>query len=571
MSEGYGPAARKNGRSRTQQKPRERDLQPVQSAQRAGADGPERDGATAPSGGRAPVSTFFEEVPANGNVPANGGVPAEGGSAAASGGAASPNGLAAGVTNRGRRVWPVRPWREVPLWKDVTDAEWHDWRWQLKNRITTLEQLEQIIRLTPAEREGITKGTPFFQLSITPYYASLMDPDDPHCPVRLQAVPLVDELMLSPFDMDDPLQEHVDSPVPFLTHRYPDRVLFLITDQCPLYCRHCTRRWFTSQENRARTRDELDAAIAYIAATPAVRDVLISGGDGLNVGDERLEYVLSRLRAIEHVEIIRIGSRVPVVNPMRVTPALCAMLRKYHPVWLNTHFNHPKELTPEARRACEMLADAGVPLGNQTVLLRGVNDCPIIMKELVHKCVMARVRPYYLYQCDLSQGLEHFRTPIAKGIEIMEHLRGHTSGYCVPTYVVDAPGGGGKIPVGPNYVVSQGEGKVVLRNFEGGLFVYHEPKPRPREAPGAPREAVRLLSDGHRPQARIQPEVCPVCGTDHAEVATGIGRLLQDRETSLVPEGTERLRRRAAIGHAEGADSPVRYRRWDPKAGSQDA
>ncbi len=450
------------------------------------------------------------------------------------------------VLNHGRREWPVRPWREVPLWRHVSEAEWHDWRWQLRNRVTTLAQLEQVIRLTPEETEGITAGTAVFRLSITPFYASLMDPDDPRCPVRLQAVPRVQELELSPFDMEDPLGEHADSPVPLITHRYPDRVLFLITDQCPLYCRHCTRRWFTARENRARSRAELDAAIDYVRRTPQVRDVLLSGGDALNVGDERLEYVLSRLREIPHVEIVRIGSRVPVVNPMRVTPELCAMLRKYHPVWLNTHFNHPKELTPETRRACEMLVDAGVPLGNQTVLLRGINDCPVIMRELVHKLVLARVRPYYLYQCDMSRGLEHFRTPVARGIEIIESLRGHTSGYAVPTYVVDAPGGGGKIPLGPSYLVSQGEGKVVLRNFEGGLFVYHEPRPRPgpAEPPGRP-------SDGHRPGRFTEAERCPTCGTDHAELGVGVERLLAGQAGSPVPGA--RLRTAGPPGAAGGA------------------
>lgn len=369
----------------------------------------------------------------------------------------------------------MRYFKEISLWKDVSEEEWYDWKWQLSNRIMTLEQLEQVINLTDQEREGIKHSLKFLRMAITPYYASLMDPEDPNCPVRKQAVPTVKELNISEGEMVDPLYEDIDSPVKGLTHRYPDRVLFLVTDQCAMYCRHCTRRRFAGETDAPLAREYIDAAIDYIRQNRKIRDVLISGGDPLTLSDERLEEIIFKLRAIEHVEIIRIGTRAPVVLPMRITESLISMLKKYHPIWLNTHFNHPKEFTDDSRKALAMLADAGIPLGNQTVLLRDVNDCPRIMKELVHELVKNRVRPYYIYQCDLSRGLSHFRTSVAKGIEIIEYLRGHTSGFAVPTYVIDAPGGGGKIPVGPQYLISLGEGKVVLRNYEGGIFVYQEP------------------------------------------------------------------------------------------------
>ncbi|HBT40228.1 MAG: Lysine 2,3-aminomutase YodO family protein [Thermotoga sp. 50_1627] len=369
----------------------------------------------------------------------------------------------------------MRNFKEIPLWKDVTEDEWQDWRWQLSNRIMSLEQLEQIINLTDQEREGIKHSLKFLRMAITPYYASLMDPDDPNCPIRKQAVPTSRELHISDGEMVDPLHEDVDSPVKGLTHRYPDRVLFLVTDQCAMYCRHCTRRRFAGETDAPLAQQYIEAAIDYIKQNKKVRDVLISGGDPLTLSDEKLEEIISKLREIDHVEIIRLGTRAPVVLPMRITESLVRMLKKYHPIWLNTHFNHPKEFTEDSKKALAMLADAGIPLGNQTVLLRGVNDCPKIMKKLVHELVKNRVRPYYIYQCDLSRGLSHFRTSVAKGIEIIEYLRGHTSGFAVPTYVIDAPGGGGKIPVGPQYLISMGEGKVVLRNYEGGIFVYQEP------------------------------------------------------------------------------------------------
>lgn len=371
----------------------------------------------------------------------------------------------------------MRKFNEIEMWKNVTEAEWTDWRWQVRNRITSLDELKQVINLTADEEEGVKKSLEILRMGITPYYASLMDKDDPTCPVRMQAVPTILETYKSDADMDDPLHEDHDSPVPGLTHRYPDRVLLLITDMCSMYCRHCTRRRFAGSNDDSMPMARIDAAIEYIAKTPVIRDVLLSGGDCLLVSDDVLEYIISKLRAIPHVEIIRLGSRTPVVMPQRITDDLVNMLKKYHPIWLNTHFNHVKEMTPEAIEAVRKLADAGIPLGNQSVLLRGVNDCVHVMRNLMHALVRNRIRPYYIYQCDLSVGIEHFRTPVAKGIEIIEGLRGHTSGYAVPTFVVDAPGGGGKIPVMPQYLISMSPSKVVLRNFEGVVTTYAEPAP----------------------------------------------------------------------------------------------
>ncbi len=369
-----------------------------------------------------------------------------------------------------------RNFKDIELWKDVTDEQWNDWHWQIANRITKVEDLKKVINLTAQEEKDIMEVTKNFRMGITPYYASLMDVDDPRCPVRMQAVPVIAENHRSEADMLDPLHEDEDSPAPGLTHRYPDRVLFLITDQCSMYCRHCTRRRLAGETDGARSMEDIDQCIEYIRKTPVVRDVLLSGGDCLLVEDEVLEYIISKLREIPHVEIVRLGSRTPVVCPQRITDDLVNMLKKYHPIWLNMHFNHPKEVTPEAQEACRKLADAGIPLGNQSVLLRGVNDCPHIMRDLVHDLVRNRVRPYYIYQCDLSLGIEHFRTSVSAGIEIIEGLRGHTSGYAVPTFVVDAPGGGGKIPVMPQYIISQSPSKVVLRNYEGVITTYTEPE-----------------------------------------------------------------------------------------------
>lgn len=365
--------------------------------------------------------------------------------------------------------------RRKILFPEVTDQQWNDWKWQVKNRIETLDQLKKYLPLTKDEEEGVKKSLETLRMAITPYYLSLINPDDPDCPIRKQAIPTGLETHQSAADLLDPLHEDEDSPTPGLTHRYPDRVLMLITDMCSMYCRHCTRRRFAGAKDAESPSERIDKAIEYIARTPQVRDVLLSGGDCLMVSDEKLEYIIKKLREIPHVEIIRLGSRTPVVCPQRITDDLVNMLKKYHPIWLNTHFNHPNEVTVEATEACAKLADAGIPLGNQSVLLRGVNDCMYVMKRLVQRLVKIRVRPYYIYQCDLSMGLEHFRTPVSKGIEIIEGLRGHTSGYAVPTFVVDAPGGGGKTPVMPQYVISQSPGRVVLRNFEGVITTYTEP------------------------------------------------------------------------------------------------
>ncbi len=386
--------------------------------------------------------------------------------------------------------------RRKELFPNVTDEQWNDWKWQVKNRIETYEELSKYFTFAPEEAEGIKKALAKFRMAITPYYLSLIDPNDPYDPIRRQAIPAGEECNIAPADLNDPLHEDEDSPAPGLTHRYPDRVLFLITDMCSMYCRHCTRRRFAGQKDDESPSERIEKCLAYIEKTPQVRDVLLSGGDCLMVSDQKLEYIIGRLRKIPHVEIVRLGSRTPVVCPQRITPELCEMLKKYHPIWLNTHFNHPNEFTPEAEQALARLANAGIPLGNQTVLLRGVNDCVHVMKKLMHELVRNRVRPYYIYQCDLSMGLEHFRTPVSKGIEIIENLRGHTSGYAVPTFVVDAPGGGGKTPVMPQYVISQSPDKVILRNFEGVITTYTEPREYHEECHCEACQAKRRVDEG---------------------------------------------------------------------------
>lgn len=411
-------------------------------------------------------------------------------------------------------------YKAIELWKDIAEEDWNDWKWQVRNRIQDVDTLKKVINLTEKEAQDIEKVLDKFRMGITPYYASLMDPNDPNCPIRKQAVPTIMETYESQSDLEDPLDEDVDSPVPGLTHRYPDRVLFLITDQCSMYCRHCTRRRFAGQKDMGVPRDRIDAAIEYIRKSPEVRDVLLSGGDCLLVSDELLEYIIKELRNIPHVEIIRLGTRTPVVLPQRITENLVNMLKKYHPIWLNTHFNHSKEITPESIEACRKLADAGIPLGNQSVLLKGVNDCPHIMKELVHKLVKIRVRPYYIYQCDLSMGIEHFRTKVSKGIEIIEALRGHTSGYAVPTFVVDAPGGGGKIPVMPQYLISQSPSKIILRNYEGIIATYGQP------------------------QVIEEPCNCPTCTGKIQSDTQGVAELLQGAEIKhLEPRDLQRRQR----------------------------
>jgi lysine 2,3-aminomutase len=366
-------------------------------------------------------------------------------------------------------------WKQYKLWENVTPEEWNDWKWQLANRITTLKQLSQLTELAREEEEFLKSALGTLRMAITPYYFSLIDRDNPYDPIRKQAIPTAHELHSAPHDRHDPLEEDVDSPTPGLTYRYPDRVLLLLTDQCSMYCRHCTRRRKAGEKDKSLPMEQIKRSIEYIKGRPEIRDVLLSGGDPLVMVTSRLEQVIQMIKEIPHVEMIRIGSRTPVVMPQRITEELVDMLKKYHPIFLNTHFNHPQEFTPESSKALALLADAGIPLGNQSVLLRGVNDNPEVMKKLMHMLLRNRVRPYYIYQCDLSKGIGHFRTPVSVGIQIMESLRGHTSGLGIPTFVVDAPGGGGKIPVMPNYLISQGFNRVILRNYEGLIVSYPEP------------------------------------------------------------------------------------------------
>lgn len=402
----------------------------------------------------------------------------------------------------------------APYWQDVPDEKWMDWRWQMSHRLNNVDELGQVINLTGSEKKALSVNG-LFRVDITPYFASLIDPDDPGCPVRRQVIPTAREMASFESMMEDSLAEDKHSPVPGLVHRYPDRVLMLVTTQCASYCRYCTRSRIVGDPTQTFSRTEFDAQIEYIENTPQIRDVLLSGGDPMVLAPKLLDMILSRLQAIPHVEIVRLGSRVPVFLPMRVNEQFCDLVSKYHPLWINIHVNHPKEITPELAAATDRLTKAGVPLGNQSVLLAGVNDSVRIQRKLVHDLVKIRVRPYYLYQCDLVEGSGHFRTTVSKGIEIMEGLRGHTSGYAVPTYVVDAPGGGGKIPVQPNYIVSQGPGKVILRNFEGYMTTYSEPKDydpqeivgqealiEPRSEPG--QEGVHALLQGKR--MFIEPE-----------------------------------------------------------------
>ena len=353
--------------------------------------------------------------------------------------------------------------------------EWLDWKWQVQHRITGVDKLSEIISLNDGEKEEISRCLGGFRMAITPYYASLMDPADPSCPLRLQAIPSIGETCVSPWENKDPLTEERYSPVAHIVHRYPDRVLFLVTRQCAMYCRHCVRKRNVGEEDFIISEEEKEKAIAYIAGTQAVRDVLISGGDPLTMGDERLEDILARLRAIDHVEVIRVGSRTPVTLPMRITPDLLAMLKKYQPIWINTQFNHPREITPLSLKACADVVDAGIPLGNQSVLLKNINDDTETMKELLLKLVKARIRPYYLYQCDLCEGIEHFRTKVEVGIEIIRNLTGNISGFAVPEFVIDAPEGGGKIPVNPDYVISIDDEKIIMRNYEGRIYDYPQP------------------------------------------------------------------------------------------------
>jgi len=364
--------------------------------------------------------------------------------------------------------------KKEKILKSIPKELWNDWRWQLKNRITTLQQLEEVIEVTPKEREGVLASGGRLAMAITPYFASLIDPYNPDCPIRRQAVPRIEESYKLPHDMVDPCGEDNHSPVPGLVHRYPDRALLIVTDQCAMYCRYCTRRRMVGAEENVISRDRLEDVYSYLRKNKKIRDVLISGGDPLLLKEEILEDILSNLRKIPNVEIIRLGTRVPVTLPQRINTPFVEMLKKYHPIWMSIHFSHPKEITRDVKRACGILADGGIPLGSQTVLLQGINDKPNIMKKLMHELLKIRVRPYYIYQCDPAVGTGHFRTPVTTGINIMEKLRGHTTGYAVPTFVIDAPGGGGKIPVSPVYLISQADGRVTLRNYEGKIFEYYE-------------------------------------------------------------------------------------------------
>jgi lysine 2,3-aminomutase len=375
----------------------------------------------------------------------------------------------------------------APAGKDDRPPTDPDWRWQLRRRLSSLEDLEGRLTLLPEERRALAQAPEHFRVGVTPYYFSLIDRDHPHCPVRMQVIPRMGELVVEPGELLDPLGEDAHRPVSAIFHRYPDRCLLLALDRCAIYCRHCNRRRLVGQEESALSKQDLRDAVDYIRCTPAIRDVLISGGDPLTLSTDKLEEIVAAVRAIPHVEIIRIGSRVPVVLPMRIDDELCAMLRKYHPLFVNTHFNHPKELTPLARAACERLADAGIPIGNQTVLLRGVNSSARVLRRLFTELLRCRVRPYYLFQGDVAEGTGHLRTSVETGIALMEQLRGHISGLAVPHLVIDTPGGMGKVSIGPDYVVERRPDRWVLRNYEGRTVEY----PQPRETdPTCPYDEV---------------------------------------------------------------------------------
>lgn len=425
------------------------------------------------------------------------------------------------------------------IWQDVPDDKWDDWRWQLAHRLNTADELKQVIDLRDEEIKAL-QARDLFRVDITPYFASLIRPGVSNDPIRLQVIPTAQELVPFTSMMEDSLAEDLHSPVPGLVHRYPDRVLMLVTTQCASYCRYCTRSRIVGDPSAQFSRTEYEEQLDYIERTPQIRDVLLSGGDPLTLPPKVLENLLSSLRQIEHVEIVRIGTRVPVFMPQRVTDELCSMLHKYHPLWMNIHVNHPQEITPELRRACAMLADAGIPLGNQSVLLAGVNDCVHIQRALCHELVKMRVRPYYLYQCDLVEGAGHFRTPVGKGIEIIEGLRGHTSGYAVPHYIIDAPGGGGKVPLMPNYVLSQSDHTVVLRNFEGFITTYEQP----------------MTYQPH------DSKTCPFCQSKRPEPGQKGVTALLDREALFIkPEGFDQTRVRGGEKHRLRSDDA---HKWQP-------
>lgn len=428
--------------------------------------------------------------------------------------------------------------RRSPAFQDVPDDKWNDWRWQLSNRLNSAADFEHVLALTESERKALsTEG--LFRVDITPYFASLIDPNDPNDPIRRQVIPRAEEIVPFTGMMEDSLAEDLHSPVPGLAHRYPDRVLMLLTTQCASYCRYCTRSRIVGDPNATFSREDFNAQIEYLKRTPQVRDVLLSGGDPLVLAPKLLEEILSRLHEIEHIEVIRIGSRVPVFLPQRVTQELCDTIAKYHPVWLNIHVNHPNEITQELYQACDRMSRAGIPLGNQSVLLAGVNDCVHVMRKLMHDLVRMRVRPYYLYQCDLVEGAGHFRTPVGKGIEIIEGLRGHISGYAVPTFVVDAPGGGGKIPVMPNYLISMSDHKIILRNYEGYITSYEEPLE-------------------YKPH---DPKTCTCCQNKRPEPGqSGLTGLLDGEQMFIKPENFDALHERGGGSHRLRADE----NKWKP-------
>lgn len=418
--------------------------------------------------------------------------------------------------------------------KDSTISDWRNYQWQLQHAIRDIDTFQKVTNITfeEQERKCLEETIAKFPISITPYYLSLIDVKEYRFdPIYKQSFPDVRELVVSKYDRKDPLAEEKDSPVSGVTHRYPDRVLFLVSNTCAMYCRHCTRKRKVGDVDSIPSKSEIQKGIEYIRNTPQIRDVLLSGGDPFMLSDEYLDWILTELQNVPHVEVIRIGTRVPAVLPYRITDTLVEMLKKHHPLWINTQFNHPREMTPSAQEALRKMADAGIPLGNQSVLLAGVNDCPRIMKTLLHKLVMNRVRPYYLYQCDLSAGLSHFRTPVGKGIQIIENLIGHTSGFAVPNYVIDAPGGGGKIPVMPNYIVSWGTNKVILRNYEGVITSYQEPD-----------SYKEYFCDRNCDTCVLQLNL------DEANEfnAVGIAKLLADfdKTISLTPTNNERMERR---------------------------
>lgn len=363
--------------------------------------------------------------------------------------------------------------------ESISPQDWDSWAWQMRNRVTTLAGLESRLVLTEEERAGVILSGNKLALAITPHFFNLIHPTDPDCPIRRQVIPRIEESWDNPEEMSDPCGEDSHMPVPGLVHRYPDRVLFLVTDRCASYCRYCTRSRVVSGVGEQELHTEWEAAFRYLEEHTEIRDVLLSGGDALLLSDNKLEALLKRLRSIKHIEFLRIGSRVPIFLPQRITPELCRMLAQYHPLWMSVHANHPRELTTEVKAALERLADHGIPLGNQSVLLRGVNDDPAVYKTLVQKLLRCRVRPYYLYQCDLIKGSSHLRTSVARGIEIIEQLRGHTTGYAVPQFVIDAPGGGGKVPVNPDYMIHRDDGITLVRNYENKVFAYPEPAAQP--------------------------------------------------------------------------------------------